>query len=75
MLSDPATDAFGSYGVINYTNNTAIGISTKSAHPGHLRISGFDPADSTLAGSFRFDLYNWEGAKTTFAGTFRLRHP
>ena len=75
VLSDPATDAFGSYGVISTTQNIGSGISTTSAHPGLLRISGFDPADSTLAGSFRFDLYNYEGARTTFAGTFRLRHP
>ena len=75
VLSDPAADGYGAYGVSDTSTNTSTGVATTSAHPGRLRISGFDPADSTMAGNFRFDLYSYEGTRTSFAGSFRLRHP
>jgi hypothetical protein len=74
VLSDPGTEIFGSYGVSNTSTGTAVGFSTTSGHPGHARISGFDTADSTIAGNFRFDIVFPDGTRTSFAGSFRLRH-
>lgn len=71
-LSDLSSEAYGFYGVTN--GNTGLGFQTTSAHPGRARISGFDPADSTIAGNFRFDIFFPDGTKTSFAGWFRIRH-
>ncbi len=75
LLSEGSTENQASYGLINLSNNTATGVGTTSAYPGRLRISGFDPADSTIAGNFRFDLHLSDGTRTSFAGVFRIRHP
>jgi hypothetical protein len=74
VLSAPSTESHGFYGVSDTSTGTAVGFPTTSDHPGHARISGFDPADSTIAGNFRFDIFYPDGTKTSFAGSFRLRH-
>jgi hypothetical protein len=73
-LSDLSSESYGFYGVTNTSTATGLGFQTTSAHPGLARISGFDPADSTIAGNFRFDIVFPDGTKTSFAGSFRLRH-
>jgi len=74
VLSDRSTESYGFYGVSNTSTNSGIGFETTNDHPGHARISGFDPADSTIAGNLRFDIFFPDGTKTSFAGSFRLRH-
>jgi hypothetical protein len=74
VLSGLGTENQGFYGVSSNTNSGLL-FQTTNAHPGHARISGFDPADSTIAGNFRFDIFFPDGTKTAFAGSFRLRHP
>jgi hypothetical protein len=74
VLSGLSTENQGFYGVSGNTNSGLL-FQTTDAHPGHARISGFDPADSTIAGNFRFDIFFPDGTKTAFAGSFRLRHP
>jgi hypothetical protein len=73
-LSDRTTESHGFYGVSDTSTRSGIGFETTNAHPGRARISGFDPADSTIAGNFRFDIFFPDGTKTSFAGSFRLRH-
>ena len=73
-LSDPSTESYGFYGVTNTSTAAGLGFQTTSAHPGRARISGFDPAASTIAGNFGFDIFFPDGTKTSFAGSFRIRH-
>ena len=74
-LSEGPTENLASFGVSDYSTNSGLHFGTTSAHPGNLRISGFDPADSTIAGNFRFEIHFPDGTRTSFAGVFRLRHP
>jgi hypothetical protein len=73
VLSGRSTESQGFYGV---SDSTASGLlfETTNDHPGHARMSGFDPADSTIAGNFRFDIFFPDGTRTSFAGSFRVRH-
>ena len=75
VLSDNTTESYGGYGVSDTSTGSGLGFATTNAHPGLALISGFDPADSTIAGNFRFDIFYPDGTKTSFAGSFRLRHP
>jgi hypothetical protein len=75
VLSDRSTESQGFYGVDDTGTASGLLFVTTNDHPGHARISGFDPADSTIAGNLRFDIVYPDGTRTTFAGSFRLRHP
>lgn len=74
VLSDRSTESRGFYAVSNSGTNAGLLFQTTNDHPGHARISGFDSADSTIAGNFRFDIVFPDGTKTSFAGSFRIRH-
>jgi hypothetical protein len=74
-LSDYTTDSQGFYGVIDTSTHFGTTFGTTKAHPGRARISGFDPADSTISGNFSFEVLFPGGAKTSFTGSFRIRHP
>ncbi len=75
VLSEGPTESLASYGVSEVGINFGWYFPTTSAHPGYARITGFDPADSTVAGNFRFELHLPDGTRTSFAGVFRVRHP
>jgi hypothetical protein len=74
-LSEGPTENLASFRVSDYSTNSGLHFGTTSAHPGNLRISGFDSGDSTIAGNFRFEIHFPDGTRTSFAGVFRLRHP
>jgi hypothetical protein len=74
-LSDLNSESYGFYGVTDASTNAGLVFHTTNPHPGRARVSGFDAADSTIAGNFRFDIFFPDGTKTSFAGSFRLRHP
>jgi hypothetical protein len=68
-----STPAAG-YGVVDASTNSGWGVNTTDSEPGLLRITGYDPADSTVAGTFRFvvqlDPSN-PSSTTSFQGSFR----
>ena len=70
-----STPAAG-YGSSESGTNLGVWFNTVDSKPGVLRITGFDPTDSTVAGTFRFvvllDLSRPSTA-TTFEGSFRVR--
>ena len=67
---------YAGYGTVNSSTGTGGGILTTGADPGMLRITGFDPTDSTVAGTFHFlvdpDPSQLSGT-LSFEGTFRVR--
>jgi hypothetical protein len=75
VLSEGSVESQASYSVREIGINAGLRFVTTGAHPGYARISGFDPADSTIAGNFRFELHFPDETKTSFAGVFRVRHP
>ena len=73
-----ATDSTpaGGYGETDASTNTGWGVTTIDGRPGLLRITGFDPTDSTVAGTFRFIVQidpSRPSTVTTFEGSFRVR--
>jgi hypothetical protein len=64
------------YGFADSSNGTGYGWSTADGDPGLLRITGFDPSDSTVAGTFRFVLRldsSQPSRITSYEGSFRVR--
>lgn len=65
-----------SYGAIDTAAHSGWSIGTTDAEPGTLQITGFDPADSTVAGIFHFVLHldpSEPSRTTSFEGSFRVR--
>jgi hypothetical protein len=67
--------ASAGYGVIDTSAHTAVGMGTVDAKPGLLRITGFHPTDSTIAGTFHFvAAFDVSPSDTTSVdGSFRIR--
>jgi len=68
--------ASAGYGTTDASTGFGYGYSTDDADPGMLRITGFDPTDSTVAGTFRFVLHldaSHPSRTTSFEGSFRVR--
>lgn len=75
-LRGPDSTSSAGYGSVDTSAGTGGGIGTVDTDPGLLRVTGFDPTDSTVAGTFRFVLHldGSAPARTiSFEGSFRVR--
>ena len=73
-LTDSTASA--SYGTIDTAAHSGWSIGTSDAEPGVLQITGFDPTDGTVAGTFHFVLHlepSEPSRTTSFEGSFRVR--
>jgi hypothetical protein len=65
----------GYYPVLDSLGQLGLIYSTQSFDPGQIVITGYDPTDSTIAGTFSFTVYGQTDTTRhyAFAGQFRLR--
>jgi hypothetical protein len=75
LRRDTDSTSSASYGSVDTSSGTAYGYGTVDADPGLLRITGFDPTDSTVAGTFHFAIHDESDPAhtTSFEGSFRVR--
>jgi hypothetical protein len=76
LLADPASSAYATYGFVDASTGTAAGVPSSTALPGALRITGYDPSDTSIAGTFSVRLADITGDPrhfTLFEGSFRIR--